>query len=377
MAGFARLRGRCNCGITTYKPKMRRNIMRKFAKLCVCGVAAALVLASGCGKKQEEADQTTAEETTAVSGEVELGQYKGVELEKTDASLTDEEFQTAVDARLEANPDWIEVERPAQNGDTVNIDYVGMRDGEAFEGGTDQGYDLVLGSGSFIDGFEDGLIGAVKGQELSLELTFPDPYRNNPDLAGQPVVFDVTVNRVEEPRTPELNDAFVQRISDFDTVDAWETDLRSQLEEQKAQQAESQDDFNLYNAIMESSTFTGIDESVDAELNRLMEMNESLMALQGVTLEDYLAAYGLDQEVYETAWRSQAEYNVKMELMLKAVAEQENLEITDEIKQEVADMNGMEDYDSLVEAAGNESEAERLARNYAAMKFLKDNAVYK
>ena len=93
--------------------------MRKFAKLCVCGVAAALVLASGCGKKQEEADQTTAEETTAVSGEVELGQYKGVELEKTDASLTDEEFQTAVDARLEANPDWIEVERPAQNGDTV------------------------------------------------------------------------------------------------------------------------------------------------------------------------------------------------------------------------------------------------------------------
>ena len=351
--------------------------MRKFAKLCVCGVAAALVLASGCGKKQEEADQTTAEETTVVSGEVELGQYKGVELEKRDATLTDEEFQTAVDARLEANPDWIEVERPAQNGDTVNIDYVGMRDGEAFEGGTDQGYDLVLGSGSFIDGFEDGLIGAVKGQELSLELTFPDPYRNNPDLAGQPVVFDVTVNRVEEPRTPELNDAFVQRISDFDTVDAWETDLRSQLEEQKAQQAESQDDFNLYNAIMESSTFTGIDESVDAELNRLMEMNESLMALQGVTLEDYLAAYGLDQEVYETAWRSQAEYNVKMELVLKAVAEQENLEITDEIKQEVADMNGMEDYDSLVEAAGNESDVERLARNYAAMKFLKDNAVYK
>lgn len=357
--------------------------MRKFAKLCACGVAAALMLASGCGQKQEEAEsQTTAAETAAedgqepISGEVELGEYKGIEIEKADREVTDEELQSAVESRLEANPDLTEVDRPAENGDTVNIDYVGMKDGEAFEGGTAQGQDLVLGSGTYIDGFEDGLIGAVKGQELSLELTFPDPYPNNPDLAGQPVVFDVTVNSVEESSTPELNDAFVQRISDFETVEEWEADLKHQLEEQKAQQAETQDENNLFNTIVENAVFTDIEDSVEAEFERLQTTNENLLALQGMTMEDYLSIFGLDQESYEELLHNQAEYNVKLELVLAKVAEQENLEITDEARQAVADANSMEDFESLADAAGA-SEAERFARNWTAMEFIKDNAVYK
>ena len=325
----------------------------------------------------------TSEETTAaadtdqeVTGQVEPGQYKGVEFQREDRTVTDEEVQSAIDSRLEANPDWVEVERPAENGDTVNIDFVGIRDGEAFEGGTGENYDLVLGSGSFIDGFEEGLVGAVKGQELSLDLTFPDPYLNNPDLAGQPVVFDVTVNRVEEPQTPELNDAFVQRISDFDTVDAWEADLRAQLEDAKEQQAETAEENALFDAVVANATFTDVDASIEAEYERMMEQNETLLAMQGMDLDQYLSYFNMAQAAYEERMHNQADYNVKLELVLAKIAETEGLEIDDEARQAVADINGVENFDALKEVAG-ETDAERFARNWTAMEFLKDNAVYK
>lgn len=352
--------------------------MRRYVKFCVCAAAAALMFASACGQKQGETEETTAAADTdqEITGQVELGQYKGVEIQREDRTVTDEEVQSAIDSRLEANPDWVEVERPAENGDMVNIDFVGIRDGEAFEGGTGENYDLVLGSGSFIDGFEEGLVGAVKGQELSLDLTFPDPYLNNPDLAGQPVVFDVTVNRVEEPQTPELNDAFVQRISDFDTVDAWEADLRAQLEDAKEQQAETAEENALFDAVVANATFTDVDASIEAEYERMMEQNETLLAMQGMDLDQYLSYFNMDQAAYEERMHNQADYNVKLELVLAKIAETEGLEIDDEARQAVADINGVENFDALKEVAG-EADAERFARNWTAMEFLKDNAVYK
>ena len=323
--------------------------MRRYVKFCVCAAAAALMFASACGQKQGETEETTAAADTdqEITGQVELGQYKGVEIQREDRTVTDEEVQSAIDSRLEANPDWVEVERPAENGDTVNIDFVGIRDGEAFEGGTGENYDLVLGSGSFIDGFEEGLVGAVKGQELSLDLTFPDPYLNNPDLAGQPVVFDVTVNRVEEPQTPELNDAFVQRISDFDTVDAWEADLRAQLEDAKEQQAETAEENALFDAVVANATFTDVDASIEAEYERMMEQNETLLAMQGMDLDQYLSYFNMDQAAYEERMHNQADYNVKLELVLAKIAETEGLEIDDGARQAVADINGVENFDAL------------------------------
>ena len=330
--------------------------MRRYVKFCVCAAAAALMFASACGQKQGETEETTAAADTdqEITGQVELGQYKGVEIQREDRTVTDEEVQSAIDSRLEANPDWVEVERPAENGDTVNIDFVGIRDGEAFEGGTGENYDLVLGSGSFIDGFEEGLVGAVKGQELSLDLTFPDPYLNNPDLAGQPVVFDVTVNRVEEPQTPELNDAFVQRISDFDTVDAWEADLRAQLEDAKEQQAETAEENALFDAVVANATFTDVDASIEAEYERMMEQNETLLAMQGMDLDQYLSYFNMDQAAYEERMHNQADYNVKLELVLAKIAETEGLEIDDEARQAVADINGVENFDALKEVAGGD-----------------------
>ena len=153
--------------------------------------------------------------------------------------MTDEEVEEEIQKNLDDNPDFVEVDRPAEEGDTVNIDYKGTQDGVEFAGGTGEDTDLVLGSGDFIDGFEDGLIGAVKGETRELDLTFPEDYHEEA-LAGQAVVFEVTVNAVKEEQAAVLDDAFVQRVSDFDTVEEYREDIRSELQSDKEKTAESQ-----------------------------------------------------------------------------------------------------------------------------------------
>ena len=218
--------------------------MKKNVRLILC-CAAVVMLAAGCGKKSDTTETTTAAETTEAEitdkGEVtKLGQYKGIEVTKEDTTVTDAELDQRIASILQANPEITEItDRPAQNGDTVNIDYVGMKDGVAFDGGTAEGYDLELGSDAFIDGFEDGLIGANVGEERSINLTFPEDY-GNADLAGQAVVFDVTVNKIEEKKNAILDDAFVQRVSDFSTVDEFKADTMAALQEEKEQSAAQQ-----------------------------------------------------------------------------------------------------------------------------------------
>ena len=190
--------------------------MKKWKIAGICLAAAVAVAASGCGKKTET-ESTAAESAAAETEEyvaessVKLGEYKGIAVTVTEASVTDEEVENQIQQVLNSKAEYREVDRAAQTGDQVNIDYKGLLDGEAFEGGTAEGYDLTLGSGSFIDGFEDGLVGAVKGDQKDLNLTFPDPYPNNPDLAGKEVVFEVTVNAVKERSIPELTDEFVKK----------------------------------------------------------------------------------------------------------------------------------------------------------------------
>ena len=232
--------------------------MKKYVRLTLC-CAAAVMLASGCGKKSDTAEETTtaASETQAEitdKGEVtNLGQYKGVEVTKQDTTVTEADLDQRIASILKANPEVTEItDRPAQKGDTVNIDYVGMKDGEAFDGGTAEGYDLELGSGVFIDGFEDGLIGANTGEERSLNLTFPEDYANA-DLAGQAVVFDVTVNKIEEKKNAVLDDAFVQRVSDFSTVDEFKADTMETLQKEKEQSAAQQVEDDAFAAAMDNS----------------------------------------------------------------------------------------------------------------------------
>ena len=165
-----------------------------------------------------------------------LGDYKGIEVTKTPVEVSDEEVDAAILSERESHTTYDDVDRAVQDTDKVNIDYVGTKDGVAFDGGTAQGQELVIGSNQFIDGFESGLIGAKKGDEVTLDLTFPESY-GNADLAGQAVVFKVTVNNVQEKNMPELDEAFVQEVSEFKTVDEYKESKKQSLLEQKEGQA--------------------------------------------------------------------------------------------------------------------------------------------
>ena len=277
--------------------------MKKYVRLTLC-CAAAVMLASGCGKKSDTAEETTtaASETQAEitdKGEVtKLGQYKGGEVTKQDTTVTEADLDQRIASILKANPEVTEItDRPAQKGDTVNIDYVGMKDGEAFDGGTAEGYDLELGSGVFIDGFEDGLIGANTGEERSLNLTFPEDY-TNADLAGQAVVFDVTVNKIEEKKDAVLDDAFVQRVSDFSTVDEFKADTMETLQKEKEQSAAQQVEDDAFAAAMDNSEYSLNEAAVEQQYNNQVSYYENMFSSYGFTMESYAEMMGQTEDEF-------------------------------------------------------------------------------
>jgi trigger factor len=350
--------------------------MKKYVKMLLI-TAAALTAVTGCSKKS--AEETTAAETTAEAeidkGSVKtLGQYKGIELEKDSDEVTDEELDERIQQILDANPEYIEVDRPAQDGDTANIDYVGMKDGEAFDGGTAEGYDLVLGSGTFIPGFEDGLIGANTGDELSLNLTFPENYSNT-DLAGQAVVFDVTVNSIKEKKEAVLDDAFVQRMSDFTTVDEFKDDTRTDMQEQKATAAEQKLQNDGLQAVVDASEFDLNQDAVDQSYNEQINYITSMVsAYYGMELEDYVKMYGMTMDDFQNEIREDCETSIKQQLVFEAIADAEKIEIDDEARQYVADQVGM-DLDTLKESYADS--LDDSARAYKVVQLIVDNAVIK
>ena len=343
--------------------------MRKHVKLTLC-CAAAVLLAAGCGKKSDTTETTTAASETQAEitdkGEVtKLGEYKGVEVTKADTAVTDEEVEARIQNILAANPEIIEItDRPAQEGDTVNIDYVGMKDGVAFDGGTAEGYELELGSGVFIPGFEDGLIGANTGEERSLNLTFPEDYANA-DLAGQAVVFDVTVNKIEEKKSAVLDDAFVQRVSDFSTVDEFRADTLSTLQSEKEQNAEQQLQNDAFQVAMDNSEFS---------VNQL-SYYENMFSYYGFTLESYAEMSGMTEDEFKDQLRKDSENGIKQQLLIDAIAEKEGLTIEDADRENIAQQYGS-DLKTLQDTYGEDGIDER-AMIYKVIEFIADNAVVK
>ncbi len=341
-------------------------------------MAAAALLASGCGKKGGEtaSQEETASQapTESVKASVTLGEYTGLEVTKAEALVTDEQVDEQIKRILQENPEKTTVTgRPAQEGDVVNIDYVGMKDGEAFAGGTAEGYDLELGSNSFIDGFEDGLVGANTGDELSLNLTFPENY-GNAELAGQAVVFDVTVNAIKEQSEAELTDEFVKRVSKTSTtVEAYRKEIREQMEESARQDAKIRMQNQAMDLAMAASTFESLDPQVDLEFQLQMgEINESLK--QGnMTLADYTAMFGMDEESFNSFMRADIENRLKVTLTAEAIAKAENLEVDDDARLEVAKVYGLENIEDLVARYGQEA-VDEAARNVKVMDFLLANA---
>ncbi len=359
--------------------------MRKYAKLALCGLAAVMVVA-GCSKKDttETTAEGTAAETTAEGADktpadlgkvTKLGTYKGVEVEKMDTQVTDEELEAELQRILASNPEYSEVtDRPAKEGDVVNIDYVGMKDGVAFDGGTAEGYDLELGSGAFIDGFEDGLIGANKGSELSLNLTFPEEY-HSPELAGQDVVFDVTVNSIEEKKDAVLDDNFVQRMSDFNTVEEYKADTLVNLEKQKEDMADIQLENDAFMAALETCEFEVNEDAIEEQYQNQYSYYTQMVQMYGMELADYVSMLGMTEEEFQDEIRNAAELSIKQNLLVKAVAEAEKLEVEDADRQAAAAQYGM-DVENMVNAYGQEA-LDESAMLIKVATFIKDNAVIK
>ena len=363
--------------------------MRKFVKPLLCGMMVAALMA-GCSKKENpvtsESPTETSEEASSSVGEespvpvdlgevTSLGEYKGLKVDRMSTEVTDEELNTRIQSILDANPEYVAItDRAAKEGDIVDIDYVGMKDGVAFEGGTSEGYKLELGSGSFIDGFEEGLVGAKTGEERSLNLTFPEQYHSE-ELAGQAVVFDVTVNGIEEKRDAVLDDNFVQRMSDFTTVDEFKADTRADLESEKGIMADQQLETDIFLAAMENSQFSLNEEAVNQQYENQMAYLTSMVQMYGMTMEDYAQMSDMTTEEMEKDLRDNVETSMKVQLLVKAIAEKENLQVEDADREEVARMN-FTTVEELQEMYG-ETAVDNAAMSNKVEAFLKDNASIK
>ena len=288
--------------------------MRRLVKPLLCGMMV-MALVAGCSKKQET-KETAATESPAETSEADsaeggpeadvdlgevtsLGEYKGLEVTRLSTDVTDEELDARIQSILDANPEYVAItDRAAKNGDIVDIDYVGLKDGVAFDGGTAQGYKLELGSHSFIDGFEEGLVGAKTGEERSLNLTFPKQYHSE-ELAGQAVVFEVTVNGIEEKKDAVLDDNFVQRMSDFGTVDEFKEDTLADMQKEKEEQADRQLEDDIFLAAVENSEFALNQEAVDNQYNNQLSYYESMVGMYGMDLASYVSMFDMTEEEFK------------------------------------------------------------------------------
>ncbi len=266
----------------------------------------------------------------ALKPEVTLGMYKGVEVEKTDVAVTDEEVDAAIDRERENNARTISVEdRAVRDGDMTIIDYEGFVDGESFEGGKDEDYPLTIGSGTFIPGFEEQLIGAELDKEVEVNVTFPEDYQAS-ELAGKPAVFKCIVKEIKEKELPELDDEFASEVSEFDTLAEYREDVKKNLTERKEAEAKAAKEEKVVEAIIADAKMD-IPEAMLATQQRSMADDfAQRIRMQGITIDQYFQFTGLTREAFLEQLRPQAEERIKSRLVLEAVAKAENLEASDE-----------------------------------------------
>lgn len=272
---------------------------------------------------------TTAELMSGIDVEkcVTLGDYKGVTVEKTIQSVTDEDVQNEIDNALANYP--VEVDQAAKEGDTVNIDYVGKIDGEEFDGGSDQGADLKLGSGKFIDGFEDGLIGARKGETRTLNLTFPEDYTQ--DLAGKAVEFTVTVNAVKEPLSEPTDQWVADNIEGYDNIADYKAGIRSEQEESNEQTAENQVRYAAWTQVIDNCTINEYPETLVEVGKKLYEQQvETYAKYAGMELDAYIESSGLTQEEYQSNMEEYGKNVAAQALVCQAICDKEGFAIGDD-----------------------------------------------
>ena len=275
----------------------------------------------------------------AVKPEVTLGQYKGVEVEKADASVSAEDVEAELKKVQEQNARLLTVEdRGVEDGDQTVIDFEGFVDGKGFEGGKAEDYPLTIGSHSFIDTFEEQLIGKKIGEECEVNVTFPTEY-HAADLAGKPATFKVTVKEIKVKELPELNDEFASEVSEFDTLDEYKKDVEKKLAEKKEIEANSKNEDAVVAKVVENASMEIPDKMIDAQAENMVQDMARRMQSQGLSLDMYLKYTGMTVEQMKEQARPDAEKRIRTRLVLEAVAQAENIQIYDEkVDEEVAKM---------------------------------------
>lgn len=275
----------------------------------------------------------------AVKPEVTLGQYKGIEVEKADTAATDEEVAAEIDKEREANSRTITVEdRAVQDGDMTVIDFEGFVDGVAFEGGKGTDYPLTIGSGAFIPGFEEKLVGAEIGKEVDVEVTFPEEYHAK-ELAGKPAVFKCTVKEIKVKELPELDDDFAQDVSDFDTMDEYKADVRKKVEEKKEAEAKAKKEDAVIEKIIEGAAMEIPDAMVEMQAERMVDEFAQRLQMQGLSMDQYLQFTGGNVQALLDQSKPQALKRIQSRLVLDAVVAAESLTASDEeVEEELGKM---------------------------------------
>jgi trigger factor len=275
----------------------------------------------------------------ALKPEVTLGEYKGVEVEKQNVEVTEEEVQAEIDKERENNSRVIDVDdRAVANGDMIKLDFEGFVDGVAFEGGKGEDYDLTIGSGSFIPGFEEQLVGAEIGADVEVNVTFPEEYHSK-DLAGKAAVFKCKVNEIKVKELPEADDDFAQDVSEFDTLAEYKEDIKKNLTEKKEQEAKSAKEMAVVEKIVENATMEIPDPMVDAQVRQMADDFARRIQSQGITVEQYFQFTGMNAEQLFAQMRPEALKRIQNSLVLEAIAKAEDIQISDErVEEELAKM---------------------------------------
>ena len=351
------------------KEKMKK---QKIGAIILAGVM--VMGMTGCGNSK----------ASAYNKYVTLGEYKGIEYTKTVKEVTDSDVQAELDSFVQRNSEKKEItDRAVEEGDIVNIDFVGTMNGEEFENGTSEGYTLTIGSGSFIDGFEEGLIGHNIGDEVSLDLTFPDPYPNSPDKAGQPVNFKVTINSISVEEVPELTDSLVSENTDYDTIDAYKKSIEEDLKENNENEAQQQAQNDVFNKVLENCSISGYDEEeskklVDEQFEQFKQTAASYESY-GYTYEQVLSLNGYDSE--EALKDGIAEYvknYLEQKMVIQCIADKEGIKVSkdevDEKVKEYMDTYGVESEEEVYNYLG-EDYFDMYLLSDKVINFLMDNAV--
>lgn len=346
--------------------------MKKRMSAILAGMCVAAVAFTGCSKEISNDNIT-------------ISQYKGLEVEKVEVTeVTDEDVESEIQYMLNNTATYTEVtDRAAELGDTVTITYVGTWDGEEFDGGSAQGYQLELGSGTFIDGFEDGIVGHNVDDNFDLNLTFPDTYTNNPDLAGQEVVFNVLITAISEVSIPELTDEWVQTVSETSkTVDEYRAELKELMTTYYNNAAQSELENAVWDAFLENVTVNtyGTEELQDI-IKTTTAQYKSRAEEYEMEFEEFLDTYyGMDEDEFNAELSTMAKDQLKETYATNLVIEKEKLDVSDEklreVYEEYLDYFGAEDVDQLIEIMEEEGLLESLqdlAKSYIVRDYLVEN----